>query len=488
MNSRTSFSKNFIYNIAGALLPLIVSLGTVPLYIHQIGLARYGVVTITWVLLGYFGFLDFGMSRATANALAKLGHASPQERSPVLMTAFYCNLCLGLAAGIIMYGIGYLVLLHLVKIPSDLIVETREAFPWIAAMLPLGILSGITTGALESRERFLLSNILGSVGTMAGQMLPLICCYVIGPSLDVVIPATLLTRLIVVLLTYGIVIRLEWPLRLLDFDMAWLRKLFGYGSWASISSLLNPLLDTSNQLIVGATLGVAAVAGYSVPMTLAMRSQVVATALSRTLFPRMSRLGQIEALENMQRATRSLAYGFGMVCGPAILFSGAFLRIWIGAHFQATSQTVAQILMFGAWMNGVAFLPYSFLQAQGRPHITATVGLIEVIPFFIVLWLLIENLGLPGAALAWTLRVSINCVVLFLLSDAINRKTLILLPGILLMLASLTIAVAVPMSIATSAITATMVGLTFAILTYVLDPTLRATSQRLSQRALRVIR
>ena len=484
MNSRTTFSKNFLYNIVGALLPIVVSLGTVPFYIHQIGLARYGVVTITWVLLGYFGFLDFGLSRATANALAKLGHASPRERSPVLMTAFYCNLCLGIVAGIVMYGIGYLVLLHLVKIPADLLAETKSAFPWMAAMLPLGILAGITTGALESRERFLLSNTLGSLGTMAGQVLPLICCYVIGPSLDVVIPATLITRLVVVLLTYGIVIRLEWPLRLLDFDMAWLRKLFGYGSWVSISSLLNPLLDTSNQLIIGATLGVAAVAGYSVPMTLAMRSQVVATALSRTLFPRMSRLSHVEALDNMQRATRSLAYGFGMVCGPAILFSGAFLRIWIGPHFQETSQTVAQILMFGAWMNGVAFLPYSFLQAQGRPHITATVGMFEVIPFFAVLWLLIESFGLPGAALAWTLRVSINCILLFVLSGAIKRETIILVPGIGLMLASLMVALVVPMSIATSAIAAAIVGLMFALLTYVLDPTLRATSQRLGQKLL----
>lgn len=485
MSSRTTFSRNFLYNIAGALLPIIVSLGTVPFYIQQIGLARYGVVTISWVLLGYFGFLDFGLSRATANVLAKLGHATPRERSPVLMTAFYCNLCLGLVAGLVMYGIGYLVLLHLVKIPGDLLPETRQAFPWMAAMLPLGMLAGITTGALESREKFLLSNTLGSFGAMAGQVLPLICCYVIGPRLDVVIPATLITRLVVVVLTYGIVIRLEWPLRLLDFDMTWLRKLVGYGSWVSISSLLNPILDTSNQLIVGATLGVAAVAGYSVPMTLAMRTQVVATALSRTLFPRLSRLSHMEALDSLQRATRSLAYGFGMVCGPAILFSGAFLRIWIGPHFQATSQTVAQILMFGAWTNGVAFLPYSFLQARGRPHITATVGLFEVIPFFAVLWLAIERFGLPGAALAWTLRVSINCILLFVLSGAVGRETLMLVPGILMMLASLIVALLIPMSIATAALAAAIVGLVFAVMTYVLDPTLRTTSQRLGRKLLR---
>ena len=42
--SRQAFSANFSYNVLGALLPIVTSLGTVPFYIHEIGLARYGVV------------------------------------------------------------------------------------------------------------------------------------------------------------------------------------------------------------------------------------------------------------------------------------------------------------------------------------------------------------------------------------------------------------------------------------------------------------
>ena len=264
--SRKTFSANFTYNVVGALLPLATSLATVPFYIHQIGLARYGVVTITWVLLGYFGFLDFGLSRASANALAKLGHGSSRDRSPVLVTAFCCNLGLGLTGGLLLYAVGHMVLLHIVKIPDSLMAETRDAYPWMAAMLPLGMLSGVSTGALESREKFLLSNTLSTFGTIGGQIIPLICAYAIGPSLDVVIPATLLVRLASVALSYAIVIKIEWPVSLFDVSLDWVRKLFGYGSWVTVSSLLNPLFDTSNQLIIGAMLGAASVAIYSVPM------------------------------------------------------------------------------------------------------------------------------------------------------------------------------------------------------------------------------
>jgi O-antigen/teichoic acid export membrane protein len=471
--STKAFSANFTYNVFGALLPIATSLGTVPFYIHQIGLARYGVVTITWVLLGYFGFLDFGLSRASANALAKLAHASPRERSPVLVTAFCSNLCMGLVGGLILYSVGAIVLLHVVKIPGSLMAETRAAYPWMAAMLPLGLLSGVATGALESRERFLLSNMLNAFSTMSGQVVPLVCAYAIGPSLDVVIPATLLARLAAISLSFAVVLKLEWPVSVFDVSLHWMRKLFGYGSWVTVSSLLNPLFDTSNQLIIGAMLGAASVATYSVPMTLAQRSQVFATALARTLFPRNSRTTHEEAIDTTRRAALSLTYGFAMVCGPAILVSGPFLRLWLGPHFALASQAVAQIVMFGAWTNGVAFLPYGFIQARGTPHITAKVGMFEIVPFFLVLWLLITTLGLPGAALAWTLRVTINCIVLFVLSRCYPSDLWRVAPAVVLMLGCVLVARLVPMNSLTALALAVVVGLAFAILACCLDPLAR---------------
>lgn len=97
--AQSKFSTNFLFNVFGSIFPIIVSLGTVPFYLHLIGTDRYGIVAISWILLGYLGFLDFGLSRASANALAQLGHASARERSPVLMTAFYSNLGLGALGG-----------------------------------------------------------------------------------------------------------------------------------------------------------------------------------------------------------------------------------------------------------------------------------------------------------------------------------------------------------------------------------------------------
>ena len=75
------------YNFLGALFPLAVSLITVPLYIELIGVERYGVLALFWLVLGFSGFLDFGMGLAVAQRIATLRHGSDEDRSRVFWTA-----------------------------------------------------------------------------------------------------------------------------------------------------------------------------------------------------------------------------------------------------------------------------------------------------------------------------------------------------------------------------------------------------------------
>ena len=69
VSQRARIKVNFLINAAGMVVPLATSLITVPFYISELGAARYGILLLVWVLLGYFGFLDLGLARASANAL-----------------------------------------------------------------------------------------------------------------------------------------------------------------------------------------------------------------------------------------------------------------------------------------------------------------------------------------------------------------------------------------------------------------------------------
>lgn len=436
MRIRT-LKTNFLINTIGAVVPLFVSLITVPIYVHHIGEARYGVLSIVWVLLGYFGFLDLGLSRAATNALARLRDAPQETRARVLVTTLALNFGLGLFGGLCLAVFGTYLLQHVLGVPDALKPEIAQAFPWIVGLFPLALVSGVGIGALESREHFLLANVLQVSGTALGQIAPVILAVAVSPSLAIVIPGAVLARVGTVIAVLVAVHRYERPLSLRAFDRLQIRRLLSYGGWISLSGIIGPILTSLDQFVIGSILGIASVAHYAVPMNLVVRSQVFAGALTRTLFPRLSVADPEEAKQLASRALVALAYGYAAICAPAIILTPLFFRYWIGADFAVFAAPIAQILFFGAWINAVAFIPYALLQGQGRPDITGKFHTLEVIPFIAVLWGLTSIYGIGGAAIAWSLRCALDAACL-LWAARLPKHVLIrtIAPPFLLLLSS----------------------------------------------------
>ncbi|TPV99304.1 MAG: putative membrane protein EpsK [Beijerinckiaceae bacterium] len=428
---------NLVFNVAGPIVSLVVALITTPIYVSHIGLARYGLLAIIWRLLGYFGFLDLGLSRASANALAKLRDSSSRgERAKVLVTAFWINLCLGIAGGIIFYFTGIFFIDHLLTVPADLRPEIETAFPWVACVLPLALVSGLGFGALESRERFLATNVLQVAGTTAGLVVPLLSAVFISPSLSVVVPATVITRGLSVLLFLGFALKGERPLSPRNFDWKRGKTLLSYGGWVSVNNAVGQLLSSVDQLMIGSVLGVAAVAHYSVPMSLVVRSQLLAAALSRTLFPRLSRVTRDEARGLAERALVTLAYAYGAICAPAVVLTRLFLDLWMGKDFGSIAGPIGELLLMGAWINGLSFIFFALLQGQGRPDIQAKVDALLLIPYIILLWFLAGHFGLLGAAASWDLMVAIEAGFVFIASRFHPARLVQLIPPLGFILAA----------------------------------------------------
>jgi O-antigen/teichoic acid export membrane protein len=275
-------------------------------------------------------------------------------------------------------------------------------------------------------------------GSSLGQIVPVILAVVVSPSLAIVIPAAVVARALTVATILIAVYRDEGPLSLAAFDRHQARKLLGYGGWISVSGIVSPIMSSLDQFVIGSVLNVAAVAHYAVPMNLVIRSQIFAGALTRTLFPRMSSVGKDEAHSLASRALLSLAYGYSAICAPAIILTPLFFKHWISADFAAVAAPVAEILFFGAWINGLAFVPFGLLQSQGRPDVTGKFHAAEVLPFIAVLWGLTSAYGITGAALAWSLRCAADAACLFWAAGMPRRILLkaIALPLLLLLAAT----------------------------------------------------
>ena len=408
-----SVSRNTLYNVAGALVPLLLALVTVPLYLQYIGEARYGVLAIVWLLLGYFGIFDLGLSHATANKIARLRDAPASEREEVLWTACLINAALGMLGGLILYLLGGLLLGHWFKMSGSLHVEALAALPWIAAAVPVATISGVLAGALEGRQQFGIANIIQALGTIMFQVVPLAAAVFISPKLQIIVPAAVIVRT-ASLVPLAFAVRSALPMHHGPrIGTGHAHDLLAYGMWITVTNFVSPLLASLDRFFIGVVLGAPAVAYYSVPFSLVGRTQILARALSRTLFPYLS----AEALPRAKNRVLESATAIGAVMIPTVVVAifalPPLLSLWIGATFASRAAPVGEVLLCGVWLNGLASIPLVMLQAQGRPDIVAKFHIIELAPFVGALWYGVHRFGLVGAAVAWDFRVGVDALLLF---------------------------------------------------------------------------
>ena len=408
-----SIAKNTAYGIGGAIIPLIVAIGTVPLYLHLVGNERYGALTIAWLFLGYFGLFDFGLGRATTQRIAALTHASRQERSDVFWTAVVVNLGLGVVGAVVLYFAANYFFEEVFKVSDALRSEVVTSVPILALSVPVATLTGVVSGALVGRERFLAVSTANLVGNLLYMIFPLIVAYLVSPYLPLLIGAALLARVVALTLFF----RGTWVHVIRGcaarFDRGQWRALTAFGGWVGLSAVVGPVMLMSDRFIIGSTLGALAVTIYSVPFQLASRFAIFPVSFANVMFPRLSaELDPVRARAMSVTATQSTGLIFLPPVIGAICVMRPFLQTWLGAMLDPQAVLIGQIALVGFWMNGIATVPFAMIQARGNSRYTALVHMAELLPYLAVLFALGSLFGLAGICAAFGIRCAADLLIL----------------------------------------------------------------------------
>lgn len=422
-----SIGRNSAYNVLGAVTPLALALVTIPIYLHLVGPARYGALAIAWLILGYFGMFDMGFGRATTQRLAALHDSTPEHRARVLWTAAAVNFGIGLVGAALLYASADYFFRVQFKVDPAIRGEILAAIPYLAASVPIATLSGVMTGALQGREKFLEVNLVTAIGTSLFQILPLFVAWMWGPEIKWLIIAAVAGRLAGLALLFLSVrkdmLRGQPPV----FDKAEWWGLLKFGSWVSVTMLIGPALLAADRLMIGTFIGGLAVATYAIAFDIAQRTSLLPKALAQAIFPRIA---QSDAAQSEALMLNSLkALNFAMT--PLIIFTlfaiGPFLQVWVGTSTGTAATRICQVLLVAYWANAFAMIPYARLQAEGRPEVVAWITLGQAPLYVGALWLALSFGGL--GAVAWV--VVARCLIeVFVMFYFVNRAVMV--PGFLL--------------------------------------------------------
>lgn len=416
-------ARNTILNLFGQGIPLLVAFFTIPFLTKTLGSDRFGVIALSWVILNYFAVFDLGLGRATTKFIAaELSRGNNQNIPSILRAVVRAQYGLGIVGGLVLAGFTPYLVERTLKIPYALWGEAKATFYILAVAIPVVLVSGSYRGSLEAAQRFDLVNAVAIPSGLANYLMP-----VVAVLLRWGLPGTIL--LLVIIRILGLTTL--WWLANRTFssttggpttDASLLGTLLRFGGWVTVSGVVGPILVYSDRFFIGSLLGLAAVSYYSAPYEMVTRLWIIPGSLVATLFPAFSNLdarGQEERTRITRvffQSVRYLLLGVGSIAILLVSNARNVLGAWLGPEYATESSATLQVFAVAVLINSAAQVPFTLVQAVGRPDLTAKLHLLEVPIYVVLAWTLITRWGVAGAAVAWLVRVTLDALLLFVVA------------------------------------------------------------------------
>lgn len=237
-----------------------------------------------------------------------------------------------------------------------------------------------------------------------------------GFRLSGIIALLIASRVIITLWLLALCLRLFPALRRsFGVSRTVIKRLVMYGGWFTVSGLVVPLLMYLDRFMLGRYVSLSDVTYFTVPYGMVVRLYILPASLVRTLFPAFSTLDAANRSHLEELYLRSFKY-MVLASGPLILFLSTFggdlMLAWLGPDFSRHGGRVFSLLLYGSIFAMLAPIAATLLQGIGRPDIVVKWYLFCVPANTLVVWLLIRNWGLDGAALSFALRAAAEAVAL----------------------------------------------------------------------------
>jgi len=412
-------ARNTAWNVVGQVLPMVAGVLTIPVIIRAMGVDRFGVLSLAWVVVGYLSLFDLGIGRALTKLVAdKVGANEEGSIAPLAWTSLAAMLALGVSGALLTLAVTPWLVSRVLRIPQVLLRETTDGFYLLALSIPIVTVTAGLRGILEALQRFRLINLIKIPMSVLSFVAPLLVfpfSHGLVPVIGVLIGGRFLGCLAHAWACCAALpgLRTEG-----SFDRSLIVPLLRFGSWMTVNNLLGPLLSYLDRFLVGALLSVTAVAYYTTPVDLVLRLIVIPFSVAGVLFPAFAMTVNHDPMRSAMLLARGLKYVF-LILFPVVFVMVTFapegLRWWLGPTFSVQGATVLRWAAAGVFINALAMLPFGILHSAGRPDVTAWLLLGELPVYGAGTWLLTRAWGIEGTAIAWAVRYLAEFILVFLL-------------------------------------------------------------------------
>ncbi len=422
-------ATNVLFNVASQVWLTLLVIVTVPIVLHGVGTAAYGVFVLASLVLGYTALLDLGVTTAVIRSIAVHHTTGNQERlQAVIATALSILLLLALLVGSLLVLITPFVVDSFLHLPADLRADARfvlyVAAGGFACNMVLLLFVGVSQG-VQRLDLFASRTLALGTATAVGQVLVVKLGFGLRGLATITIAINVLSLIIFTIVARGLLPGIRFRP---GFDRAALAELMRFGSMKFINQAAVQVIFHVDRLIVGAFLPIAAVSYYGVPVSICQKFILVQQAVNQAFFPAATALHTLEDRTSLRQLYQSalklgLTALLPLMILPSVL-AWPLLAAWIGPSFADSAAPILAVLAIAYGIVAVSSVAGFAADATGHPGWNAGFTVASAILNLSLALILVPRLGAIGAAYA----LLANGVALLLTINYAVQRWLIHLP------------------------------------------------------------
>lgn len=414
--SRKIILINAFSNWASLAVNVLVGFVLTPFIIRHVGKGGYGILTLVWSVIGYYGLVNLGVRSAIMRYISRnAGKGDQQAIVEFTSTAFAM---FAVTAGLSLLASLFLgkPLAHLFELsPSD-----SQSFSVVIAILgatvALSFLETVFSVALLAYELFFINNLFVILSTLFRS--GLIVFYL---KLDLGLLGVGYAHLggmALEMLGCLVVCRLRLPaiqVRLSGIQKRVFYDLISYGMATCLVTLSLLLRVNMDSFVITKWINIESVGVYGVSALLIRQFDNLINTGIGVLSPRFSALDGLEDYGRMrilfQKSMFIAASLAGSISMGLLVFGGQFIRFWVGPDYYP-AVPVLWVLTF-AYAIALAQDPsVKVLYAMNKHRAYALATLIEAVTNLGLSVLLAQYYGIVGVAIG-TMIPMVLCKLTF---------------------------------------------------------------------------
>ena len=396
---------------------LLVGLLMLPFNVSHLGTSAYGLWVLTASITVQFSMLELGYSGALVKFIAQYrAYRNVQGLNEIASTLFFLFTAVGAVAYAIVVGVAFN-LESLFRLTPD---QAETGFMlmlliglYVALNFPFSVYGSVATGFQR--------NDVNSVISIACSLLVAavnVAALELGYGLTGLVVATTVVR-VLVYFAYRLNAHRIFPaLHISPSLFRWdrLREVTGFSVYALAIDWANKLNYQFDTIVIGAFLGPAPVAIWSVANRIILGTQMLSNQLNSVLFPLIV---DSDASRELNRLREILLQGTRLSLVMVLPISTALIALgqpliihWVGPQMQA-SVLVLQILAVAVAIRVGNGTGTTVLKGAGCHRMLATVNIAAGIGNVILSAALIHWFGLSGVAIGTLIAILAASAILY---------------------------------------------------------------------------